>query len=174
MGENAAGCCLLHIRACLLRAARCIIDGGLGAVLGRSPALRVSWGRRAGRSAPPTPPFLKCPAPTPGSRLVCRATPGTDGGARGPRRPAGAMRSLPGLRGPQAPSLPLLLLGLLAAVRRSLEDGHPSGVMVGGPRSGRRTLERGARGSGSRGAGLLATAGGERWLPLPIGHAWVI
>ncbi|XP_020932255.1 embigin [Sus scrofa] len=126
MGENAAGCCLLHIRACLLRAARCIIDGGLGAVLGRSPALRVSWGRRAGRSAPPTPPFLKCPAPTPGSRLVCRATPGTDGGARGPRRPAGAMRSLPGLRGPQAPSLPLLLLGLLAAVRRSLEDGHPS------------------------------------------------
>lgn len=48
------------------------------------------------------------------------------------------MRALQGLRGPRAPSLPLLLLCFLAAVRRSLEDGLSTGVMVAGPRSGRR------------------------------------
>lgn len=53
------------------------------------------------------------------------------------------MRALPGLRGPRAPSLRLLLLCFLAAVRRSLEDGLSTGVMVAGPR-GRRSA-RGRR-----------------------------
>ncbi|DAA17907.1 TPA: embigin-like [Bos taurus] len=48
------------------------------------------------------------------------------------------MRALQGLRGPRAPSLPLLLLCFLAALRRSLEHGLSTGVMVAGPRSGRR------------------------------------
>ncbi|MXQ96970.1 hypothetical protein E5288_WYG008625 [Bos mutus] len=48
------------------------------------------------------------------------------------------MRALQGLRGPRAPSLPLLLLCFLAALRRSLEHGLSTGVMVAGPRSGLR------------------------------------
>lgn len=134
------------------RQVRCLGVGGQG---GRPLPLRLfsSVHTRAWQRAP-------------GCGRVCAATRGTEGG--------GCARTAADLLASCAPSrvcgglgrrpLPLLLLCFFAAVRRSLEDGLSTGVMVAGPRSGERA---GIRGQKSR------DAGGRGWgrrPPAPIGH----